>query len=238
MLQKFETVAAEIGQDAVYGKFDDEELAVLKEFLQHGQEIRNERERANAQAKRRTLYRWSDHGAAFLWFIAKRIQDSPAYRLNHEEVQKALEEGIDFVECMNPAEAVPDEFNAIKAIIFERLNYVAETGKFENTGEMHEFPARTVCVAAGTSPNVIYEKEKTGHVPARRMAPVFPALSFDEKWRRQLSRGAGRQGRDWILHVVRTRRKVYLLLRRQPSEVRGQRRKGNGFGETRLHKGR
>ncbi len=32
--------------------------------------------------------------------------------------------------------------------------------KFEKTGEMHEFPAHTVCVAAGTSPNVIYEKEK------------------------------------------------------------------------------
>ncbi len=42
------------------------------------------------------------------------MQDSPAYRLNHEEVQKALEEGIDFVECMNPAEAVPDEYNAVK----------------------------------------------------------------------------------------------------------------------------
>jgi hypothetical protein len=27
---------------------------------------------------------------------------------------------------------------------------------------MVEFPARTVCVAAGTSPNVIYEKEKPG----------------------------------------------------------------------------
>jgi NAD(P)H-flavin reductase len=92
----------------------------------------------------------------------KRLQDSPAYRLNHEEVQKALEEGINFIECMNPAEAVPDQFNAIKAIKFERLDYVAETGKFENTGEVHEFPARTVCVAAGTSPNVIYEKEKPG----------------------------------------------------------------------------
>ncbi|MEP6703453.1 MAG: pyridine nucleotide-disulfide oxidoreductase, partial [Acidobacteriota bacterium] len=92
----------------------------------------------------------------------KRLQDSPAYRLNHEEVQKALEEGINFVECMNPAEAVPDEFNAVKALIFERLNYDADTGKFDSTGEMVEFPARTVCVAAGTSPNVIYEKEKPG----------------------------------------------------------------------------
>src|SRR5439155_1609595 len=43
-----------------------------------------------------------------------------------------------------------------------RLEYVAETGKFEKTGDMHEFPAHTLCVAAGTSPNVIYEKEKPG----------------------------------------------------------------------------
>ena len=63
---------------------------------------------------------------------------------------------------MNPTEAVPDEYNAVKAIVFERLEYIAETGKFEKTGEMHEFPAHTVCVAAGTSPNVIYEKEKPG----------------------------------------------------------------------------
>src|SRR5436190_15336914 len=162
MLQKFETVAAEIGQDAVYGKFDDEELAVLKEFLQHGQEIRNERERAKRAGEAPNFVPLVRSWGGVSLVYRKRIQDSPAYRLNHEEVQKALEEGIDFVECMNPAEAVPDEFNAIKAIIFERLNYVPETGKFENTGEMHEFPARTVCVAAGTSPNVIYEKEKPG----------------------------------------------------------------------------
>jgi NADPH-dependent glutamate synthase beta subunit-like oxidoreductase len=101
--------------------------------------------------------------------MGRRLADLPkalagfaGIPLNHEEVQKALEEGIDFVECMNPVEAVPDEFNAIKAIKFERLEYGPETAKFENTGDIHEFPARTVCVAAGTSPNVIYEKEKPG----------------------------------------------------------------------------
>ena len=54
---------------------------------------------------------------------------------------------------MTPTEAVPDEFGAIEAIKFERLDYEAETGKFNNTGDIREFPARTVCVAAGTSPN-------------------------------------------------------------------------------------
>ena len=162
MLDKFETIAAEFGQEKVYAKFDEEEFATLKEFLQHGQAIRNERERAKRAGEEPNFVPLVRGWGGVSLIYRKRLQDSPAYRLNHEEVQKALEEGIDFVECMNPAEAVPDEFGAVKAIKFERLDYIAETGKFENTGEMHQFPARTVCVAAGTSPNVIYEKEKPG----------------------------------------------------------------------------
>ena len=162
MLAKYEQIVEEFGDERVWERFDEEEKGVLKEFLEHGRAIRAERERA-AQADEQPNFvplvrSWG--GVSLVY--RKRLQDSPAYRLNHEEVQKALEEGIDFVECMNPAEAVPDEYGAVEALIFERLNYAAETGKFENTGEMVEFPARTVCVAAGTSPNVIYEKENPG----------------------------------------------------------------------------
>jgi len=162
MLRKYEDVIAEFGETHVMKQFDPEELMVIREFLEHGRAIRAERARADAAGEQPNFVplvrSWGGVSLAY----RKRLQDSPAYRLNHEEVQKALEEGINFVECMNPVEAVPDEFNAVKALKFERLEYVAETGKFENTGELHEFPARTVCVAAGTSPNVIYEKEKPG----------------------------------------------------------------------------
>jgi NADPH-dependent glutamate synthase beta subunit-like oxidoreductase/NAD(P)H-flavin reductase len=162
MLAKYEQVVAEFGEEKVVEVFDEEELRVLQEFLEHGKEIRAERERAADAGEEPNFIPLVCGWGGVSLIYRKRLQDSPAYRLNHEEVQKALEEGIDFVECMNPAEAVPDEYNAVKALIFERLNYVAENGKFENTGEMHEFPAHTVCVAAGTSPNVIYEKEKPG----------------------------------------------------------------------------
>jgi len=162
MLAKYEQVTAEFGEEDVLAKFDEEELRVLQEFLEHGKEIREERARAEAAGEDPNFVPLVQSWGGVSLVYRKRLQDSPAYRLNHEEVQKALEEGIDFVECMNPAEAVPDEFNAVKALIFERLNYNETTGKFENTGDMHEFPARTVCVAAGTSPNVIYEKEKPG----------------------------------------------------------------------------
>ena len=162
MLAKYEQVVAEFGEEKVAEHFDEEEIRVLQEFLEHGREIREERARAAAAGEEPDFIPLVRGWGGVSLIYRKRLQDSPAYRLNHEEVQKALEEGIDFVECMNPIEAVPDEYNAVKALIFERLEHVAETGKFENTGEMHEFPAHTVCVAAGTSPNVIYEKEKPG----------------------------------------------------------------------------
>lgn len=162
MLAKYEQVTAEFGEENVLDKFDEEELRVLQEFLEHGKEVREERFRAADAGEEANFVPLVQSWGGVSLIYRKRLQDSPAYRLNHEEVQKALEEGIDFVECMNPTEAVPDEFNAVKALIFERLNYNGETGKFEETGDMCEFPARTVCVAAGTSPNVIYEKEKPG----------------------------------------------------------------------------
>ena len=162
MLEKYEAVVAEFGEEHVMKQFDPEELMVIREFIEHGRAVRAERQRAVDAGENPNFIELVRSWGGVSLVYRKRLQDSPAYRLNHEEVQKALEEGINFIECMNPVEAVPDEFNAVKAIKFERLEYIAETGKFEKTSETHEFPARTVCVAAGTSPNVIYEKEKPG----------------------------------------------------------------------------
>jgi hypothetical protein len=80
----------------------------------------------------------------------KRMQDSPAYRLNHEEVKKALEEGISFIENVNPEEAILDELNNVRAV------------RFSAPGRKLELSARSVLVAAGTSPNITYEKEHAG----------------------------------------------------------------------------
>lgn len=191
MLEKYEQIVADIGEEAVVEKFDEEEIRVLQEFLEHGKEIRAERVRAATVVEEPNFVPLVRSWGGVSLIYRKRLQDSPAYRLNHEEVQKALEEGIEFIECMNPTEAVPDEHNAVEAIIFERLNYVAETAKFESTGEMHEFPARTVCVAAGTSPNVIYEKEKPG------------TFKMDE-WRQFFQPFKVERGLDGDLHVVET----------------------------------
>ncbi|QQS32316.1 MAG: FAD-dependent oxidoreductase [Acidobacteriota bacterium] len=162
ILDKYEDVVAEFGEEAAMAAFDEEERGVLKEFLEHGHAVRAEKTRAAAAGESPDLVSLVRSWGGVSLVYRKRLQDSPAYRLNHEEVQKALEEGINIVELMSPTEAVPDEYGAVKAIKFEAVNFDAETGKFNNSGEIHEFPARTVCVAAGTSPNVVYEKEKPG----------------------------------------------------------------------------
>ncbi|HRA39098.1 MAG TPA: FAD-dependent oxidoreductase [Pyrinomonadaceae bacterium] len=189
MLGKFEQVVEEFGEERALAVFDNEELATFKEFLAHGAAIRAERARAAAAGEAPNFVPLVQSWGGVSLVYRKRLQDSPAYRLNHEEVQKALEEGINIVECMSPTEAVPDEFGAVKAIVFESLNYIPETGKFENSGEMHEFPARTVCVAAGTSPNVIYEKEKPG------------TFKMDE-WRQFFQPFKIERGADGKLHPV------------------------------------
>ena len=124
MLAKYEQVVAEFGEEQAGRTFDEEEIRVLQEFLEHGKEIRAERAACGGGGRAsQILSRWFKRWGGVSLVYRKRMQDSPAYRLNHEEVQKALEEGINFIECMNPAEAVPDEYNAVKALIFERLNY-------------------------------------------------------------------------------------------------------------------
>lgn len=162
MLENFEAICEDRGEEAAWAAFDEEEKKVFAEFLVHGRAIREERIRAYEAGEEPNFVPMIQSWGGVSLVYRKRMQDSPAYRLNHEEVQKALEEGINFIELMSPAEAVPDEYGAIKALVFEKQNYDAESGKFSRANEFETFPARTVCVAAGTSPNVIYEKEKPG----------------------------------------------------------------------------
>jgi NADPH-dependent glutamate synthase beta subunit-like oxidoreductase/NAD(P)H-flavin reductase len=160
-VDRHDRLVKSFGADRVRSMFDDEEREALDELLDHGRQLREEREHA-AQANREPdfqplLESWG--GVAIVY--RKKMTDSPAYRLNHEEVEKCLEEGVRFIEGMSPVAALPDEKGALRAMTFER-QAVDVTGKWRSTGDILELPVRTLCVAAGTSPNTIYEKEFPG----------------------------------------------------------------------------
>ncbi len=151
--------------------YDAEERELLDEYLAHGRAVRAERARAAAAGEAPDFVPLVRAWGGVTIVYRKRLVDSPAYRLNHEEVIKALEEGIAFAENLNPIEAVPDERGAVKAMMFEREGQDARDGQDATV----TLPARTVLVAAGTTPNITYEKEIAGHLPARREEEVLPA---------------------------------------------------------------
>jgi NADPH-dependent glutamate synthase beta subunit-like oxidoreductase/NAD(P)H-flavin reductase len=157
-LARYEKLRAD-GTDLLAG-LAGEEREILEEQLAHGRAIREERQRAAAERRlprfQPLLDRWG--GCSIVY--RKTLADSPAYRLNHEEVIKCLEEGVRFIEKMAPKAALRDEHGALRAVTFERQ--AVEGTRWRATGEIIEMHARTMCVAAGTSPNTIYEKERPG----------------------------------------------------------------------------
>jgi NADPH-dependent glutamate synthase beta subunit-like oxidoreductase/NAD(P)H-flavin reductase len=160
ILARHEELGAAAGEDEIFARFDAEERGVYEEFLAHGRAIRAERVRAAGAGEAPNFVPLVRAWGGVSIVYRKRLQDSPAYRLNHEEVVKSLEEGISYVENMSPVEAVADEHGAVGSIVFERMRMDAETRKWNASGELVRLPARTVCVAAGTSPNTIYERER------------------------------------------------------------------------------
>lgn len=157
-LVQYEALVADFGEVRVRAIYDAEELEMLDEYLVHGRAVRAERARgAEAGEKPDFIALVRSWGGVSIAY-RKRMVDSPAYRLNHEEVIKALEEGITFAENLNPVEAIPDERGALKAVIFKRESKELPAGQ----EPLVTLPARTMLVAAGTTPNIMYEKECKG----------------------------------------------------------------------------
>jgi NADPH-dependent glutamate synthase beta subunit-like oxidoreductase len=163
ILARSEVLLAELGEEKYWGQFTEEEKEIHNEFLEHGRAIRAERAKAEAEGRAPNFIDLVRSWGGVSLVYRKTINDAPAYRLNHEEIIKALEEGIYFIEDLSPVEAVPDHHGAVSAVVFERQG-LDESGKWRGTGEFVTLPARSVMIAAGTSPNTIIDRENPNSV--------------------------------------------------------------------------
>ncbi|MHB1371028.1 MAG: FAD-dependent oxidoreductase, partial [Pseudomonadaceae bacterium] len=132
--------------------FDGYERGVLEEFLAHGRAVRAERERAHAAGELPDFTPLIRAWGGVTVVYRRAMAESPAYLRNHEEIGKALEEGIYYAEALEPAEAVLDEHGHVR-----QLRCV-----HTQSGETVTLPARAVLVAAGSIPNTVYEREHPG----------------------------------------------------------------------------
>jgi NADPH-dependent glutamate synthase beta subunit-like oxidoreductase/NAD(P)H-flavin reductase len=148
-LSRHEMLVAERGEHAVRVQWSAEDHEIADEFITHALAIRAERLAAASEGRepriRELLQSW---GGATLAY-RRRLIDSPAYR-NHEEIAKALEEGIRFAECLTPVAVEVDDFGSASGLQVK-----------DKDGVPHLLPARAILVAAGTVPNTSLARERS-----------------------------------------------------------------------------
>ena len=160
-LSRYETLVSENGEKTVRARWNVAEAAVADEFLAHGRAIRDERAAATGGDRDPDIQSLLDGWGGVTVAYRRRMIDAPSYTLNHEEITKAMEEGIRFAELLSPSAIDVDDAGFVAAIQMEK-QAVDEDGKLSSTGETIALPARTVLVAAGTRPNTVLARERGG----------------------------------------------------------------------------
>ncbi len=163
-LRRYETLCADQGSDAVRAGWTEEERDTAETFLAHAEALRAERAAAAAEGREpQVRQRLQDWGGSTIVY-RRRLIDAPSYTGNHEEVAKALEEGIGFAECLTPKGVALDTHGAARAVELA-VTAFDEDGRLRETGETRTLPARTLLIAAGTQPNTVLAREDPDHVP-------------------------------------------------------------------------
>ena len=160
-LLRYETLAREHGEAAARIAWNEEELAVADEFLDHARAIRDERDKAAREGRQARILELLQSWGGVTIAYRRRLIDSPSYTLSHEEVQKALEEGIRFAEGLTPIEIASDQYGHARALKLS-VQARAEDGKWSETARV-ELTARTILIAAGTQPNTVLAREDPEH---------------------------------------------------------------------------
>jgi NADPH-dependent glutamate synthase beta subunit-like oxidoreductase/NAD(P)H-flavin reductase len=167
-LKRYETLAGEQGGEPVGAEWTGAEREIADEFIAHAKALRAEREAAARERRPPRFAKMIDQWGGVTIAYRRRLVDAPSYTLNHEEVAKAMEEGIRFAEMLTPAAVEVDLFDQAAALRLTR-HAAPEIGGHrpspeQGPGEEIVLPARTILVAAGTQPNTVLAREDPAHV--------------------------------------------------------------------------
>jgi NADPH-dependent glutamate synthase beta subunit-like oxidoreductase len=148
-VEKFATrygvLAAERGEAAVRAAWNAEEAAIADEFLTHAAALAQERAAAAREGRPPALAKLLDGWGGATIAYRRQLIDSPSYTLNHEEVAKALEEGVRFAEGLTPRAVEVDAFGHAAAL---RLARAGNPGRGRHATQ-HGAGARGWAVQAG-----------------------------------------------------------------------------------------
>ncbi|MEX0961192.1 MAG: FAD-dependent oxidoreductase [Burkholderiales bacterium] len=161
-LSRYEALCGERGEHALRASWTAEESEIANEFLRHAREIRAKRALAAREGREARIAELVQSWGGITIAYRKRLVDSPSYTLNHEEVEKALQEGIGFAENLTPLAVQVDEYGHARALEAQVRRVSDDGSTVEATVEL---PARSILVAAGTQPNTIAAREDPENFP-------------------------------------------------------------------------
>jgi NADPH-dependent glutamate synthase beta subunit-like oxidoreductase/NAD(P)H-flavin reductase len=172
---RYRTLVAERGEEAVRASWSEEEKEIAGEYLSHAKAIEAEREAASAQGRAPRFAPLLDSWGGATVAYRRKMIESPSYTLNHEEIAKAMEEGVRFAEGLAPV-----------AVEVDRYGHAAGLRCRKADGTEVVLPAKAVLTAAGTHPNTVIAREdrrlkldgKYFQAMDEAGAPVTPARSL------------------------------------------------------------
>lgn len=161
ILYRYEVLSTEYGEEVITSQLDPASREIIEEFLVHGKAVRKERELARTEHRQPDFIKLIRQWGGVTIVYRRTMQESPAYTHNHEELRKALEEGIYYAETLEPAAVDLNQFGHVETLICKkRLRTGPDT--WETTTDDLRLPARSIFVATGTQPNIAYEFEHKG----------------------------------------------------------------------------
>jgi NADPH-dependent glutamate synthase beta subunit-like oxidoreductase/NAD(P)H-flavin reductase len=153
-LERYETLVAYFGEAYVNQQFTGSSSLILHEFLSHGLKVRQERELAIQEKRAPNFIPLLRALGGVTIVYRQKLQDSPAYIRNHEEIIKAFEEGILYREELEPTAVHLDEYGQVDGLFCKKHSSAPSYA--------HRLPARSIFVATGAKPNIAYEFEHKG----------------------------------------------------------------------------
>ena len=145
---RYRLLVSERGEAAIRLRWNAEETEIAGEFLAHAAVIAAERAAAAREGRALRLAELLEEWGGATVAYRRNLTDAPSYTLNHEEVAKAMEEGVRFAEGLTPNAVEVDGHGHVAGLTVHRKDGTAIT-----------LPARAILVAAGTQPNTVLARE-------------------------------------------------------------------------------
>ncbi|MBP9791694.1 MAG: FAD-dependent oxidoreductase [Rickettsiales bacterium] len=147
LYQRYKTLCAQYGRELVEENWFDIDKEIASEFFEHAQIFIKERELAAIDSRQPDFTPIIKSLGGVRVFYRRPIKESPSYRLNHEELTLALQEGIEIIENIVPKKISTDKHGYVNSL-FADID-----------GRDVQLDVRTILVAIGTHPNVMLSKE-------------------------------------------------------------------------------